>query len=301
MSFLWSKGKRCTTTSEKDLTGKTVIITGANTGIGYWTARDVATRHAKVIIACRSEERGKAARDKIALETGNEKVFVRPLDLFDFSSVRRFAEQINKEEDRLDILVNNAGIAGLPQQPSEHGLEITMATNHYGHFLLTLLLMDLLKKSSPSRIVNVSSKAQTYRNTTIDFDNRKDKGTFANYALSKLANVLFTKELAHRLEGTGVTANCLHPGVVATEIWRNVPVVMQVLLKPMTWFFKTPEDGAQTTIYLAVSEEVEGMTGQYYIDCALAEDKVNPLANDKELAKKLWDYSAQVTGVSGDI
>lgn len=300
MSFL----RRKRFTSDADLTGKTVIVTGANTGIGYWAARDFALRQAKVILACRSKERAEAAREKIVSETGNNNVVVRLLDLFDFSSVRQFAEQIHKEEERLDILVNNAGLAGADQQPSEHGLEITMATNHFGPFLLTLLLIDLLKKSSQGRIVIVSSVAHSYHKQAIEFDKmcyQKEKGTLANYAWSKLANVLFTKELARRLQGTGVTANCLHPGAVDTEIWRNVPTALRFLLAPIKLFFKTSEQGAETTIYLAVSEEVEGHSGLYYEDCKLAENKLGALAKDAELAKKMWDFSVKVTGFSGDI
>ncbi|XP_070177460.1 retinol dehydrogenase 11-like isoform X2 [Littorina saxatilis] len=251
----WNKAKRCTDST--DLRGKTVIITGANTGIGFSTARDLAARDAKVILACRSKERGEAARQDIVVATGNKNVVVRQLDLFDFESVRQFAEQILREEDRLDILINNAAIFGLPQPPSKHGLEVTMAINHFGHFLLTLLLLDLLKKSAPSRVITVSSGANGMdKKVGIDFSNlhcERAQSQFARYAASKLANIFFTRELARRLHGTGVTAYCLHPGFVSTHIGRNLGAFSKSLLWALSSVIRSGDEGSQTSIFLAVS------------------------------------------------
>ncbi|CAG5117141.1 unnamed protein product, partial [Candidula unifasciata] len=221
--YLRSSVGRCDSTA--DLTGKTAIVTGANCGIGYQTALDFAKRNARVILACRDEKKAEAARKEIIAQTGNTNVSVGIVDLCYLRSVRAFAKEILEKESRLDILVNNAGIvsAGKPKEVTDEGLETLFAANYFGPFLLTNLLLDLMKKSAPSRIVNVSSMVNKFG--TIDFNNLQGEKSFHyrnRYFDSKLAIILFTRELARQLEGTGVTANVLHPGSVTTDLLRHM-------------------------------------------------------------------------------
>ncbi|XP_028165566.1 retinol dehydrogenase 14 [Ostrinia furnacalis] len=277
-----------------NMDGKTVIVTGCTSGIGKETAKDLAKRGAKVIMACRSVEAAEKLRDDIIESTKNPKVIVKKLDLSSFSSIRQFAEDIKKTEDKLDVLIHNAGYAGsFSKKKSVDDIELTMATNHYGPFLLTHLLIDLLKKSTPSRVVVVASSL--YRLATVDLENPNpvDKFPAYLYYASKEANILFTKELARRLEGTGVTANCLHPGLIDTGIWRNVPFPLSWgLLLIVKGFFKTPRQGCQTTVMLAVDEKLEKVTGKYFSDCG--ESTVSSAASDPGRAKKLWEISETI-------
>uniref|UniRef100_A0A672PNZ1 Retinol dehydrogenase 14a n=1 Tax=Sinocyclocheilus grahami TaxID=75366 RepID=A0A672PNZ1_SINGR len=248
------------------LRGKTIIVTGANSGIGKATAAELLRCQGRVIMACRDRERAEKAVQEIQQEAGTEQgeLVIKLLDLASLKSVRIFCEEIMKEESRIDILINNAGIYQCPYTKSEDGFEIQFAVNHLGHFLLTNLLLDLLKRSAPSRIIVVSSKLYKYGEINVDDLNSEqsyDKA-FA-YARSKLANLLFTLELSHRLEETGVTVNALTPGIVQTNLGRHVHI--PVLVKPLfnlasRAFFKSPEEGAQTSIYLACSPDVEGVT-----------------------------------------
>ncbi|XP_046993301.1 retinol dehydrogenase 14 [Schistocerca americana] len=278
-------------TSTKRMEGKTVIITGANSGIGKETAFELARRGARVIMACRSIDVAKKIRDEIVAATGNESVFVQPLDLSSLESVRKFATAIKSSEKRLDVLIHNAGCAhAFGPKATEDGLELTMATNHYGPFLLTHLLIDLLKQSVPSRIVVVAS--ELYRFAKVDLQNVNPLKTFPGYLyyVSKYANIMFTLELARRLEGTGVTVNCLHPGMIDSGIFRNVPFPLNLPIKLIAkLYFKTPEQGAQTTLHLAISEEVEGVSGKYYMDCM--ERGLSQGVQDMAAAKKLWELS----------
>lgn len=233
--------------------------------------------------------------DEIAKETGNQNIVVKKLDLSSQKSVREFAADINATEQKLNVLIHNAGMAlAVFGQQSEDGIELTMATNHYGPFLLTHLLIDLLKKTPKSRIVVVSS--ELYKLASVNLNNLNPIHTIPAaylYYVSKYANIYFTRELARRLEGTGVTANYLHPGAVDTGIWRCVPFPLNYTLKMIIkGFFKTPEQGAQTTIHLAVSDEVEGISGRYFSDCK--EHDINTAAMDMEKAKKLWEESAKM-------
>lgn len=226
--------------------------------------------------------------------TKNENVLVKKLDLSSFSSIRTFAEDITKTEKKLDVLIHNAGYAEtFKKNISEDGLELTMATNHYGPFLLTHLLIDLLKKSAPSRIVVVASSL--YRLGSVNLENPNPVNTMPGYLyyVSKEANILFTRELARRLEGTGVTANCLHPGLIDTGIWRNVPA-------PLSWglafinacFFKTPVQGCQTSVMLAVDESLAKVNGKYFSDCQ--ESSLSSSASDLRRARKLWEISEKL-------
>lgn len=215
--------------------------------------------------------------------------------------MRAFAEGIIKNEKRLDILVNNAGVYEVEHQKTEDGLSLAVQTNHFGPFLLTNLLLPLLKSSAPSRIVNVSSIAHSGGKVELDNLNL-EKETKETYSMSqvyqntKLFNVLMTVELARRLEGTGVTANSLHPGVVATDILFNIKSIwVQPIKLILSVYSKTPWEGAQTTVHLAVSREVEGVSGKYYRDCH--EASVSSLAQDKDMARKLWDASEKLVGL----
>ncbi|XP_046860995.1 retinol dehydrogenase 13-like [Xenia sp. Carnegie-2017] len=292
-------------TSKATMKGKTVIITGANAGIGKSTAIDLASRGARIIMACRSLERGQAALNDIVKQTGNNDIILKHLDLSSFKSVRKFAEEIYSSEEKIDVLINNAGtVSTVERKLSEDGLELTMAVNHFGHFLLTNLLLDLLRRSAPSRIVVVSSSYHYSFITTrslIKLDDLQFEKSYTNleaYGQSKLANILFTRELAKRLKGTGVIANSLHPGVFSTEIGRDAfPQNFNKFVKFISHVvMKTLEEGAQTTIHLAVSEDVENVTGKYFVDCE--ETKPAHTAEDDDGAKRLWELSEKIVQLS---
>ncbi|GFR73788.1 retinol dehydrogenase 13 [Elysia marginata] len=289
--------------SKADLKGKTAIVTGANSGIGFYTALDFAKRNARVILACRDQVKAERAKQEIVSLSDNKNVIVEVLDLCYMKSVREFANKIMSEESRLDILVNNAGVVstGKPKELTDEGLETIFAGNYFGPFLLTNLLLDLMKTSAPSRIINVSSVVNKFG--TIDFDNLNAEKSFKfkdRYFDSKLAQILFTRELALRLEGTGVTVNALHPGSVATNLLRNVFFLIRIPVELFVKFFcRTAEEGAQTSIYLAVSEEVTDISGKYFVDCDIKENEANPLSRNKDVAKQLWEVSEQLTGLKG--
>ncbi|CAB1448113.1 unnamed protein product [Pleuronectes platessa] len=295
----WMAGRVCR--SKVRLDGKTVLITGANTGIGKETALDMAQRGARVILACRDMTRARIAADEIRQKSGNGNVVVKKLDLSSLQSVRDLAKDIGESEDHLDILINNAGIMMCPKWKTEDGFEMQFGVNHLGHFLLTNSLLDLLKKSTPSRIVIVSSMA--HERGQIHFDDinlDKDYNPKKSYGQSKLANVLFGRELAVRLKGTGVTVYSLHPGVIRTELGRHIfptlSLLVRIIAKPLTMLLKTPWEGAQTTIHCAVDESLADVSGLYYSDCAPR--TAAPQALDDATAKKLWDLSASMVGLA---
>ncbi|CAG02360.1 unnamed protein product, partial [Tetraodon nigroviridis] len=295
---LWLAGGVCR--SKVRLDGKTVLITGANTGIGKETALDLAQRGARVILACRDLTRARLAADEIRQQSGNGNVVVKKLDLASLQSVRDLAKDVEENEERLDVLINNAGIMMCPKWQTEDGFEMQFGVNHLGHFLLTNCLLNLLKKSAPSRIVIVSSLA--HKRGQIHFEDinlDKDYGREKSYRQSKLANVLFCKELAARLQGTGVTVYSLHPGVIRTELSRHLlPTLawwVRMIIVPIMWMNKSPREGAQTTIYCAVEESVAQESGLYYSDCA--PKMPAPQAMDDAAAKRLWDLSASMVGL----
>ncbi|XP_017793934.1 PREDICTED: retinol dehydrogenase 14 [Habropoda laboriosa] len=277
--------------SKNRMDGKTVIITGCTSGIGKETARDIAKRGARVIMACRNMETANKLKEELIKESGNNNIVTRKLDLSSLSSVRKFAQQINREENRLDVLIHNAGTAEVfRKKVTDDGLEMTMATNHYGPFLLTHLLIDLLKQSKPSRIIVVASGL--YVLARLNLNNVNPTTTLPGYLyyVSKYANIVFTLELARRLEGSGVTANCLHPGLMSTGIWKNVPPPFSWVLNfALNTFCKTPEQGAQTTIHLAVSDDVNGFSGKYFMDCH--EQVLSRGIKDPSKGKKFWELS----------
>jgi len=280
-------------TSPSRLDGKTVIITGANTGIGKETALDLAQRGARVILACRDTSKAYAAKDDIIQKSGNANVEIRQLDLASLSSVRNFAAGILQTESRLDVLINNAGCAGYAEkQLTEDGLEYQMQANYFGHFLLTNLLLGLLKKSAPSRIVNVSSIAHKWAKE-LDFTNLNSEKNYdpSNiYNTSKLCQILSTRHLAPLVIKSGVTVNCLHPGCVETGIFQRAPLWLVI---PFYIFvkliFKNWKEGAQTSIHLAVSNEGSRTTGEYFADCKVT--KMSDYAANVGVAKKLWETS----------
>lgn len=250
------------------MTGKVVLITGANSGIGKATAHDLAKRGAKVYLACRDEGRGKAAEQEIISATGNKKVFYRQMDLASLDSVREFAKKFLAEESQLDVLVNNAGMVYPKYKETRDGFEMQMGVNHLGHFLLTNRLLDLMKKNSHSRIINISSLAHKFgRIDKSDLMNVKKRYIpFKAYGNTKLANVLFTRELSRHLLNTGVTVNAVHPGVVRTEIWKTPKTLGgKMWMFVMETFFKSPEEGAQTMIRCAVDPELKEVTGEYFV------------------------------------
>jgi len=271
-----------------ELTGRTFLITGANTGIGLATARALAAQGGRVHVACRSPEKGQAAVAAIKEATGSDEVAFLKLDLASLASVREAAQTFLALGEPLDVLINNAGLAGR-RGLTKDGFELIFGVNHLGHFAFTTALLECLT-SSQARIVNVASEAH-FQAPAIDFDRlRRPARTMAamrEYAVSKLCNVVFTQELARRLTGTGVTAYALHPGVVASDIWRRVPWPVRPL---MTRRMLSIDDGARTSLYCATAPELAQVSGRYYDDCA--EREPNPVAT-AELGARLWERSEQ--------
>ena len=276
-----------------NMAGKVVLITGANSGIGKETALALARLNANLVIVCRDKRRGQAALEDIKTKSGNASVELMTCDLSSQTQIRKLAQEFKQKHDRLDVLVNNAGVILTRRSVTEDGLESTFAINHLAYFLLTNLLLDLIKQSAPARIVNVSSTV--HKSATIDFDDlqgERSYGAMRAYGQSKLANVLFTYELARRLEGTRVTVNCLHPGVIATNIFRDISGVVGAAAR---LFLKSPRRGAETSVYLAASPEVEGVTGKYFDDRRAA--RSSPESYDEAKAERLWQVSERLTNL----
>ncbi len=273
---------------------KTVLVTGGNSGIGYETARALAKAGAKVILTSRNIERAEAVAKGITAESGHETIGLR-LDLTVKTGIHAFADEFLKRFDRLDVLVNNAGALFHRRRENADGFEMTWAVNHLGPFLLTARLLPLLRKPGEARIVVTASDA--HLGGAIDFADLgigRGYNAFGAYQRSKLGNVLFTLGLARRLDGTEITANCLHPGVVATGFFRFVPIfgpVVPILMRP---FYRSPEKGAETAIFLAGDESMAGRSGGYYFDKAPA--KMSALAGDTALQDRVWDLSVEQTG-----
>lgn len=280
--------------------GKVIIVTGANTGIGKETAWELARRGAKVYMACRDMSRCEEARGEIVISTKNKYVYCRPCDLASLQSIRDFVKLFKSEEKRLDVLINNAGVMRTPKgSKTKEGFELQLGVNHLGHFLLTNLLVDYLKSSAPSRIINVSSVAHRkgkINRDDLNSDNKYDPGEA--YSQSKLANILFNNELAEQLKDTGVTANTVHPGIVDTDIIRYMGFYSSwfaaIFVKPLAWpFIKAPRQGCQTVVYLALDPEVEKVTGKYF--CDYEEAEISSEAKDVSLRKWLWKVSERWT------
>ncbi len=277
----------------QDLAGKTILITGANSGIGRVTALELGKRGAKLYLAGRTEERMRPVLDELRAAGAPDAVFL-PLDLGDLASVRECAKRFLATGDPLHVLIANAGLAGQRGQTKD-GFERAFGVNHLGHFLLVELLLDRLKESAPSRIVIVASRAHK-RVKRLDFDalthpTRTFSG-FPEYGVSKLCNILHAKELARRLEGTGVTTYALHPGVIASNVWRRVPWPIRPL---MMRGMKTVEEGATASIRCATAPELAGESGRYYGEDGY-EIEPTKLAQDEALAKELWRRSVEWSG-----
>ncbi len=285
------------------MSGKTCLVTGANQGIGKETALALARMGATVVMTSRDAAKGDAALADVRSRSGGNAELMLA-DFGSFASIRQLAAEFQAKHARLDVLVNNAGAIITTRTRTADGFETTFGVNHLGYFLLTNLLLDTVKASAPARIVNVASRA--HLRSQMDFDDlNSERGRYSamtTYARSKLANVLFTYELARRLEGTGVTANCLHPGVVRTGFGKNNPgtarllfQAFQVVARP---FILSPEKGAATSIYLASSPGVEGVTGKYFVDCR--ETPSSPASYDEAAQRRLWEVSEKLCGLKAE-
>ncbi|GGM29920.1 short-chain dehydrogenase [Paraliobacillus quinghaiensis] len=275
-----------------------VIITGANSGMGKATAIELAKTGAHIVMVCRNQTRGEAALKEVREKTGNEQVTLMLCDLGSQESIRSFCATFKEKYQRLDVLINNAGVILPGRHETTDGFELQFGVNHLGHFLLTNLLLDLMTSSTPARIIVVSSGAHKIGKIHFDDINlTKNYTLWRAYAQSKLANILFTYELARRLEGTGITVNCLHPGAVATSMGINresgFGTFITRLLKP---FFQTPEKGAETIVFLATSSDVSEVSGKYFYQ--KEEIRSSNRSHDEKLAKNLWIKSEEWTGIN---
>ncbi|MFM8316549.1 MAG: SDR family oxidoreductase [Deltaproteobacteria bacterium] len=281
--------------NSQSMVGKCALVTGANSGIGWVTAKRLSQLGAKVVLACRSKEKAEKAMALIVKENPQAQLSFLHLDLADLKQVRLAAETFMKTETRLDLLINNAGLFGARGSTAD-GFEMHFGTNHLGPYLLTRLLEPILKQSKPARVVIVSSDGH-YSARKISFDSfvgsTRSRWSFPEYATSKLCNILFAKALAKRMDGTGVTVYSLHPGIIASEIWRRFP-------QPIKWLVTLPmisnEEGAKTSVYCATEPSLVHDNGLYYDKCR--PKKPSKLARDEGLSEKLWNQSAQWTGFS---
>ena len=274
--------------------GKVCVVTGASGGIGKAAAAGLARRGATVALVARRADAGEEARAEVAREAGHAgRVHLLLADLSSQEQVRRVAAEIRSAFGRVDVLVNNAGVYTAKRRVTEDGIETQWAVNHLAPFLLTHLLLDALQAAGRARVITVSSEA--HRSAKIDWEDpqmERRYGGFRMYGRTKLCNLLFTRELARRLAGTGITANALHPGVVATALLMNGFPPIRLVRR----FLKTPEQGAETTLYLATSPEVDGVTGRYFRDEHPLQP--SPAALDDEAARRLWRLSEEMTGVA---
>jgi len=280
--------------------GKTVLITGANAGIGRETTRGLAKLGATIVMACRNLTKANPVAEAIKQETGNGQIEVMQLDVASLSSIREFAVRFGGKYQKLDVLINNAGLMCGGRKETGDGFNRVMATNYLGPFLLTNLLLPLLKQTEEARIISVSSVAHLWGRIDLgDFNFKKRWVSTGPYASSKLALILFTQELSERLKGTNITANALHPGVVATNIYRIGPEdswYQALFSRILRWVMISPVEGAQTSIYLASSDEVRGVTGKYFY--RRNPSYVSPKCRDVKLQKGLWQLSEKLTGLS---
>jgi NAD(P)-dependent dehydrogenase (short-subunit alcohol dehydrogenase family) len=277
--------------------GKTCLVTGATSGIGQATAVTLAELGATVLVVARDHERGEQAAAEIRRRAPRSQVEVLTADLSRLGQVRALAAQVQDRHDRLDVLVNNAGVARLRREVTPDGLGVTFATNHLGPFLLTNLLLDLLHRSAPARVIVVSS-SQHKRQRSIAWDDL-EPGHDCTYEASKVLNVLFTYELARRLAGTGVTANCLDPGFVRTELGREATGAFRMFIRLTRPFQISPEAGAATSVHLATSPALAAVSGGYFAKRAPA--RSSALSRDQAAAKRLWQLSAQLSGLDADL
>jgi NAD(P)-dependent dehydrogenase (short-subunit alcohol dehydrogenase family) len=276
--------------SDKPMQGKVCMVTGAASGIGAITAQALARQGAAVVLVDRDAEKGTVTVNQIKQQTSNSAVEFMCADLSAQEEIHQLVQQFRSHYQRPDVLVNNAGAMFAQRQETVDGIEMTFALNYLGYFLLTNLLLDTIKASAPARIVNVSSRS--HARAQINFDDLQSRSDYQDlqaYAHSKLAIVLFTYELARRLEGTGVTVNALHPGVVATNFAMSNGGIVGLVMRLFRLAFISPEQGAQTSIFLATSPEVEGITGKYFVKCKAIPS--SPASYDAATASRLWQVS----------
>jgi retinol dehydrogenase 14 len=281
--------------SQNSMNGKFCIVTGANSGIGKEISRGLAKLGATVVMVARDKSRGDLARSEIVNSSGNKSVELMLCDLSSLDSVRKLAKEYTETHDKLHVLVNNAGLILGKRSTTVDGLETTFVVNYLSHFLLTNLLLEELKNSAPSRIVNVSSDAHIGGHMAFDdLQEEKSYGASKAYAQSKLAQVLFTYELADRLKGTGVTVNCVHPGAVRTH-WGDSAGALSIGIKIARPFMISPEKGAETPLYVATSPELEGVTGKFF--AKKSEKKSSKESYDRNESKQLWELSTKLSGL----
>ena len=278
------------------MSGRVCVVTGASSGIGRATAQALARLGATLALVCRDRGRGEEAIAALRAEPGKAAVALFLADLSSQAEIRRVAAQLCERYPAIHVLVNNAGVINLRRSTTVDGIETVFAVNHLAYFLLTHLLVARLRASAPARIVNVASDAHRFGRIDLgDLGHARRYRAMRVYGTSKLANILFTYELARRLDGTGVTANCLHPGAVATRLGRNNGRLATAVTRLLRPFFRTPEQGAATAIYLASSPAVEGVSGKYFVDCR--EARSSGVSYDESLARRLWDASARLSGI----
>jgi NAD(P)-dependent dehydrogenase (short-subunit alcohol dehydrogenase family) len=281
-----------------ELRHKTCVVTGASSGIGLVAARELACLGANVVMVCRDGKRGEAALHDVVESSGNRDVELMLADLSSQQEIRRLARRIQAAKRAVHVLLNNAGVVMLKRTLTTDGIETTFAVNHLAYFLLTNLLLEQLAVGAPARIVNVASDAHRLRGVRLrldDLQSEREYRAMRVYGQSKLANILFTRELARRLEGTGVTANCLHPGMVATNLGARNGLIARAALLVLKPFSLTPEQGAETSVFLCSSPAVEGVTGKYF--AAKQERRPSRAAQDDEAARRLWDVSARLVNL----
>ena len=276
-----------------ELENKICIITGATSGIGKVTATHLAKEGVQLILPVRNIEKGEKIKKDINDATGNNNIRLMYCDLESLESVRNFAEAFKKEFSQLDLLINNAGVWFAKREVTIDGFEKNFAINHLAHFLLTMLLLDIIKKNSSARIISVSSEAHRFTDMNFeDLQSEKSFNSYKAYGQSKLANILFVKKLSEILKGTGVTVNCLHPGVVSTHLFDKMGGFSKGMFGLM---MITPEKGAETSIYLATSDEVKNITGEYFKKKKVV--KSSSASTNKESADKLWELSRKLVGL----
>lgn len=282
--------------SVPDMRGKVCLITGGTSGIGLITADALAQAGATVIIVGRSSEKTQLAVRTIQEKTGSQNVEFLLGDLSNQAEVRRMAADFHQRHHQLHVLINNAGAVFMSRRLSQDGIEMTFALNHLAYFLFTDLLLDLLMASAPARIINVSSAAHISQQINLsDLQNQHKYSSWKAYGQSKLANLYFTYELARRLDGTGVTVNALHPGFVATNFGRSNGGLFNPIFKLAQFAAISPVEGAKTSIYLATSPDVNGVTGKYFVKSKPVSS--SPVSYDEKTARKLWEISQEMTGL----
>lgn len=277
-----------------DWKDKVCIITGATSGIGREAAFDIAKAGLHLVLPVRNLTKGEALKKEITRKTGNQQVHLYECDLSSLDSVRKFGHDFLQKYDHLHILINNAGTWETQRKESADGIELTFAVNHLAPFLLTNLLLKRMKNSAPARIINVSSKAHIRGKMDFeDLEGRKSWSSFGSYANSKLANILFTRELDRRLRGSGLTANSLHPGVVDTRLYHKMPSFLTSFFR---LFMISPSKGSETIVYLALSPEVSQVSGEYFYKKKIRKPASQAL--DEAAARRLWEVSTEYTGIS---